>query len=85
MIELGFTPAFEGVDPHTHDDHVDAFLVLDGQVDFTVGDDVQRAGPGVFVAAVPGTRHGFRSEGHMTLLNLHAPDTGFAGRLRGND
>jgi quercetin dioxygenase-like cupin family protein len=82
VIELGFTPAFEGVDPHTHDDHVDAFFVLDGEVDFTVGEDVQRAGPGVFVAAVPGARHGFHSDGRIHVLNLHAPDTGFAGRLR---
>ena len=54
VIELGFAPGWEGVAPHTHADHVDAFFVLDGEVDFTVGEDVQRAGPGVFVAAVPG-------------------------------
>jgi quercetin dioxygenase-like cupin family protein len=82
VIELGFAPGWEGVDPHTHADHVDAFFVLDGEVDFTVGDDVRRTGPGVFVAAVPGARHGFRSEGRITVLNLHAPDAGFVGRLR---
>jgi quercetin dioxygenase-like cupin family protein len=82
VIELGFTPDFEGVDPHTHSDHVDAFFVLGEEVDFTVGDGVHRAGPGVFVAAAPGARHGFRSDGAIRLLNFHAPDTGFAGRLR---
>jgi mannose-6-phosphate isomerase-like protein (cupin superfamily) len=84
LFEMTFAPEFEGVDPHTHDDLVDAFLVLDGQVDFVVGDEVRRAGPDSFLAAPPGTRHGFSNPGPKPLrvLNLHAPDRGFAGRLR---
>jgi quercetin dioxygenase-like cupin family protein len=84
-IELTFDPGWEGVDPHTHDDHVDSFFVLGGDVEFTVGDSERRAGPGTFVAAIPGARHGFRNPGEssIVLLNIHAPDTGFAGRLRG--
>ena len=84
LFEMTFAPEFEGVDPHTHDDLVDAFLVLDGQVDFIVGDEVRRAGPGSFLAAPPGTRHGFSNPGPelLRVLNLHAPDRGFAGRLR---
>jgi quercetin dioxygenase-like cupin family protein len=83
-FEMTFMPGFEGVDPHTHDDLVDAFLVLEGEVDFVVGDDVRRAGPGSFMAAPPGTRHGFSNPGPgpLRVLNLHAPDAGFAGRLR---
>jgi quercetin dioxygenase-like cupin family protein len=84
VIELRFEPGWEGIEPHTHDDHVDSFFVLDGEVDFTVGNDVQRAEPGVFLAAVPGARHGFRSEGRIAVLNFHAPDAGFAGRLPRN-
>jgi quercetin dioxygenase-like cupin family protein len=84
VFEMTFEPEFEGVDPHTHDDLVDAFLVLQGQVDFVVGDGVQRAGPGSFLAAPPGARHGFSNPGPdpLRVLNLHAPDAGFAGRLR---
>jgi mannose-6-phosphate isomerase-like protein (cupin superfamily) len=84
LFEMTFAPEFEGVDPHTHDDLVDAFLVLDGQVDFVVGDKVRRAGLGSFLAAPPGTRHGFSNPGPepLRVLNLHAPDRGFAGRLR---
>jgi quercetin dioxygenase-like cupin family protein len=84
LFEMTFEPEFEGVDPHTHDDLVDAFLVLEGKVDFVVGDEVRRAGPGSFLAAPPGTRHGFSNPGPdpLRLLNLHAPDAGFAGRLR---
>jgi quercetin dioxygenase-like cupin family protein len=84
FFEMTFAPEFEGVDPHTHDDLVDAFLVLEGQADFTVGDEVRRAGPGSFLAAPPGTRHGFSNPGPepLRMLNLHAPDNGFASRLR---
>ena len=60
---MTFNPEFEGVDPHTHDDLVDAFYVLDGQGDFVVGDEVRRAGPGFFLAAPPGARHGFSNPG----------------------
>ena len=84
VIELCFGPDFEGVDPHAHDDHVDSFYVLAGEAEFTVGEDVFRAGPGSYVAAPPGVRHGFRNatDGDLRLLNVHAPNVGFAQRLR---
>jgi mannose-6-phosphate isomerase-like protein (cupin superfamily) len=84
VFEMTFFPDFEGVDPHTHDDLVDAFLVLEGEADFVVGDEVRRAGVGSFLAAPPGARHGFSNPGPgpLRVFNLHAPDAGFAGRLR---
>ena len=84
VFEMSFGPDFEGVDPHTHDDLVDAFLVLEGAVDFVTGEDTHRVGPGTFLAAPPGSRHGFSNPaaGVLRMLNLHAPDAGFAGRLR---
>ena len=84
VIEMTFQPEFEGVDPHTHEDHVDAFYVLAGEADFVVGDQVRRAGPGSFLAAQPGARHGFSNPGpaDLRVLNFHAPDAGFVGRLR---
>jgi quercetin dioxygenase-like cupin family protein len=78
-IDASFT-----VEPHRHSDHTDAFWVLDGEIEFTVGDQVVREGPGAFVAAPPGARHGFRgavSDG-ARVLNLHAPDAGFAASVR---
>jgi mannose-6-phosphate isomerase-like protein (cupin superfamily) len=84
VFEMTFEPEFEGVDPHTHDDLVDAFLVLQGEVDFVIGDEVRRADPGMFLAAPPGARHGFSNPGPepLRVLNIHAPDRGFASRLR---
>jgi quercetin dioxygenase-like cupin family protein len=84
-IELRFGPDFEGVDPHAHDDHVDSFYVLEGEAEFLVGENVVRAGPGSYVAAPIGVRHGFRNvgDGELRMLNVHAPNVGFAQRLRG--
>lgn len=81
--EIVFDPSFE-VPPHRHDDHVDAFYVLEGEVEFVVDAETLRAGPGTFVAAPPGTLHGFRNPGpgRARLLNLHAPDAGFADSIR---
>ena len=83
-IELRFGPEFEGVDPHTHADHTDSFYVLEGEAEFTVGEERLRAGPGSFVAAAAGTVHGFRNVGggELRLLNVHAPNVGFAEGLR---
>src|SRR4051812_2590163 len=63
VIELVFGPDFAGVDPHSHADHVDSFYVLAGEAEFTVGDEVVRAGPGTYVAAPVGAVHGFRNAG----------------------
>jgi mannose-6-phosphate isomerase-like protein (cupin superfamily) len=84
VIELRFGPEFEGVDPHSHSDHVDSFYVLEGEAEFTMGDEVVRAGTGTWVAAPVGVVHGFRvaGDGELRMLNVHAPNTGFARRLR---
>jgi quercetin dioxygenase-like cupin family protein len=84
VFEMTFGPDFEGVDPHTHVDLVDAFYVLEGQGDFLAGEEVRRVGSGAFFAAPPHARHGFSNSGSgpLRLLNLHAPDAGFAARLR---
>ena len=84
VIELHFGPDFEGVDAHAHPDQIDSFYVLEGEAEFTVGDRVLRFGPGSYVAAPAGVVHGFRNagDGELRMLNVHAPNTGFAERLR---
>jgi quercetin dioxygenase-like cupin family protein len=83
-LEIAFDPSFE-VPPHRHDDHADSFYVLEGEVEFTLEDEVVRAGPGTWVSAPPGTLHGFRNpgSGRARVLNVHAPDAGFADSVRG--
>jgi len=84
LIEFELEPGFEGPDPHLHDDHVDSFYVLEGEVDFLVGDEWLRLPAGSFVAAPIGVTHAFatRDGQRARLLNIHAPSTGFHDRLR---
>ncbi len=83
VLEIEFDASFE-VPPHSHDDYTDAFLVLAGEVEFTLASGIVTAGPGTLVAAPPGALHGFRTHGpgRARVLNLHAPDAGFAESVR---
>jgi quercetin dioxygenase-like cupin family protein len=78
------SPDFEGPEPHQHDDHIDSFYVLDGEIEFRVEDQTVRAGPGFFAALLPGTVHTFTRPGAngARLLNMHAPDASFLDFLR---
>jgi quercetin dioxygenase-like cupin family protein len=80
--EISFDPSFR-VDQHTHDDHVDSFYVLEGEVEFLLADGPRRVGPGTLVSVPPGVVHGFANPGpgRARLLNFHAPDAGFAASL----
>jgi quercetin dioxygenase-like cupin family protein len=84
LIDFEIGPGFEGPDPHSHDDHVDSFYVLEGEVDFLAGDDWLRLPARSFIAAPMGVMHAFanRDGQRARLLNIHAPSTGFHERLR---
>jgi mannose-6-phosphate isomerase-like protein (cupin superfamily) len=83
-FQLAVEPVWLGIGTHAHSDHVDMFFVLGGEVGLVVGDDVVRAGAGSFYAAPVGAPHGIRNEpaGRSVLLNVHAPDAGFAESIR---
>jgi mannose-6-phosphate isomerase-like protein (cupin superfamily) len=84
LIEFELEPGFDGPDPHTHDDQVDSFYVLDGEPEFVVGDEQLRLGAGSYVAAPIGVVHTFSNPGpdRARLLNIHAPSCGFHEWLR---
>ena len=84
VIEFACDPQFGPVPPHVHPDKVDSFYILEGELEFTIGEETVRAGPGSYVAAPPGVRHGFRNPGpgRARFLNVHAPSDGFIGRVR---
>ena len=64
-----------GVSPHLHRRHSDSFYVLEGELEFHVGDEVIRGGPGTYALAPPGVVHFFRnvSDAPARALNLHTP------------
>lgn len=80
--EIDFDTSFE-VPPHSHD-HVDAMLVLDGEIELLGEAEPRRLRAGTIVAAAPGVHHGFRNPGpgRARILALHAPDGGFAAMVR---
>jgi quercetin dioxygenase-like cupin family protein len=74
LIEFDIQPG-GGVQPHFHKRHSDSFYVLEGEVEFHVGDDVVKGSPGTYVLAPPQVVHFFRnvSDGRARVLNLHTP------------
>lgn len=48
---------------HMHTFEDEAFYILEGEVEFTIGDDVQIAKPGMTVFAPRGIKHRFRGHG----------------------
>jgi mannose-6-phosphate isomerase-like protein (cupin superfamily) len=61
--------------PHRHTDALEAFYVLEGEVEFTLGPEAVRGGPGTFVLVPGGLAHTFGNPGSVParVLVLHAP------------
>jgi len=82
-----YEPDEKGPDPHVHFHHTDAFYVLAGELELTLGAErkIVTASPGTFAAAPPHTIHTFRNSSSATavFLNLHAPSLGFGDEIRG--
>jgi quercetin dioxygenase-like cupin family protein len=79
LIEFELEPGFQGPEPHTHDDHVDSFYVVEGEAEFQLDNETLRLSAGSFVAAPPGVVHTFSNpgSGRTRLLNIHAPSSNF--------
>ena len=78
LIEFEVEPGGE-VQPHLHRGQSDSFYVLEGELEFRIGDEVVSATAGSYVLAPPGIVHSFRnvSTEPARVLNLHTPG-GFA-------
>ncbi|TCL67164.1 cupin domain-containing protein [Rhizobium sp. BK251] len=72
VIEVLTAPG-AGAPPHTQTDQ-EAFLVLEGRYEITVGGEARHCGPGEFVHVSPGVMHAFRSiadtPSRMLLINF---------------
>ena len=74
----------QGVEGHRHEAEDDSFLVLEGTLSVTLGEDHRevQAGPGTFVLIPAGTDHAIvnAGPGDVRILNVHAPG-GFDRRI----
>jgi quercetin dioxygenase-like cupin family protein len=88
LTEAIYAPGDLGPDPHVHHDHVDSFFVLEGELEWRVGPELEphTGGAGTFVSVPHDVLHTFRNPGpgDARFLNLHAPGLGFERYLRGD-
>jgi len=79
VFEFDSSPGHTGPRPHVHREHVDAFYVLEGELEFFLAGETLTVAAGSFVAAEPGVVHTFanRGPGRARFLNLHAPGMRF--------
>jgi quercetin dioxygenase-like cupin family protein len=87
VSEFLYGPGERGAKPHVHHHHVDAFLVVEGELTVIVGNGSFRAPGGTLVVLPPGVVHGFDNDGSETMrvYNFHVPASGFADYLRGRN
>ena len=81
FLRAGGTP---GADRHFHAAHVDAFVVLEGEVELLRASGSLTLAPGDAAAIPTGVVHGFNSKepARVRMLNVHAPSRGFPDYLR---
>jgi quercetin dioxygenase-like cupin family protein len=88
LTEAIYAPGDVGPDPHVHHDHVDSFFVLEGELEWRVGPDLEphTGRAGAFVSVPRDVLHTFRNPGpgEARFLNLHSPGLGFERYLRGD-
>ena len=84
VFEFELDGPYEGPEIHTHEAQVDSFYPLEGELEMTVGESRQVAGPGTLASVPAGVPHTFNhlGEGVVRYLNIHAPDGGFSDFLR---
>jgi mannose-6-phosphate isomerase-like protein (cupin superfamily) len=84
VAEFELDGPYDGPGAHDHDAEVDAFYVLDGELEMTVEASNPVAGAGALAAVAPGVTHTFNHTrtGIVRFLNIHAPDAGFGDFLR---
>jgi quercetin dioxygenase-like cupin family protein len=59
LFEASLPPGYTGPPLHLHRQTAEAFYLLEGTLEFTVGDNHARLGPGGFALAPPGIPHTF--------------------------
>jgi quercetin dioxygenase-like cupin family protein len=81
IAEVTSTP--EGFVPlHVHNNEDEAFLIMDGEVDFTVGGRIFSAGPGAFVFGPRGVPHSYKVKTPSARLMMIFSPAGFEGFIR---
>ncbi len=80
LIEASHPAGEPMIRDHIHTRHDETFVVLEGQYDIRLGDDIVEAGPGDTVYVPRGTPHTYnnRGPGAARILNIISPGSGVA-------
>src|SRR5689334_146269 len=80
-----YAPDAKGPNAHVRPHLTDAFCVLEGEVEISLGPELEPvlATPSAFAAAPPNVTHTFRnpSDAAAIFLNLHTPSSGFGDHI----
>jgi quercetin dioxygenase-like cupin family protein len=86
ILRSRYAPGQQVAGRHVHNEHTDAFYVLEGALTFELGAEAAQisVGAGGFVAVPPGVAHALRTgDRPARWLTIHSPDGGFAAFMRG--
>ena len=77
LLEFELGPDHEGPRAHFHQRHAHSFYVLEGELEFRVGDETVRGRAGTAVLVPPGVVHSFANVGHASarFLDIHTPES----------
>lgn len=75
VIEMRIDGGWGGPPPHVHDEVEHVWFVLDGEVELTIGDRVERYGEGSCVFVPAGVPHTFSTStgGAVRILEIDSP------------
>lgn len=72
LIQDNLKPGFD-LALHLHRRHTEVFYILDGEIEFTVGDDMFTARAGAVIYIPPGIPHAAKSDESGRMLMLYTP------------
>jgi mannose-6-phosphate isomerase-like protein (cupin superfamily) len=84
VAEWDLDGPYAGPAVHRHDQQVDAFYVIEGELELTMHGVDETFGEGLLADVPRGVDHTFnhRADARARVLNIHAPGRGFADVLR---
>jgi quercetin dioxygenase-like cupin family protein len=87
VSEFAYGAGQRGASPHVHDEHADAFLVVEGEFAYHTRDGTVAAPAGTLLLFPPGVVHGFDNDSgaRARAFNFHFPASGFGDYLRGRN
>jgi mannose-6-phosphate isomerase-like protein (cupin superfamily) len=80
--EIAVAELSGGAPEHVHHRHLEAFYVLEGELELVLAGERRRAGAQTWIAVPAGIPHAVG--GSARYLNIHAPGAGFGAFVRGD-